>query len=117
QLCCYNNHLPQGAPTSPVISNMICSRMDFELQGLAKKHKCTYSRYADDLTISTSIPFFPQELATLRKTDTGLIVEVGKPLRELIESNGFEINEAKLALQRQNWHQEVTGLTVNVMVN
>jgi RNA-directed DNA polymerase len=52
QICCYNNELPQGAPTSPIISNMICAKMDSQLQGLAKKHQCFFTRYADDITFS-----------------------------------------------------------------
>ena len=50
QICCYNNHLPQGAPTSPIITNMICAKMDGQLQRLAKECKATYTRYADDIT-------------------------------------------------------------------
>lgn len=51
QICCYNNQLPQGAPTSPIISNMICARLDSQLQKLAKKYWCIYTRYADDITL------------------------------------------------------------------
>ncbi|MDJ0742704.1 MAG: reverse transcriptase domain-containing protein [Xenococcaceae cyanobacterium MO_167.B27] len=54
QICCYDNQLPQGSPTSPIISNMICSKLDSQLQRLAKKHQCIYTRYADDITFSTS---------------------------------------------------------------
>jgi RNA-directed DNA polymerase len=53
QICCHENKLPQGAPTSPIISNMICSRMDGELKRLSKEHGCFYTRYCDDLTFST----------------------------------------------------------------
>ena len=44
--------LPQGAPTSPAISNIVCSRLDARLNGLARKHSFDYSRYADDMTFS-----------------------------------------------------------------
>jgi RNA-directed DNA polymerase len=49
QICCHRGALPAGAPTSPIISNMVCARLDRELVELAKKYKCYYSRYVDDL--------------------------------------------------------------------
>src|SRR5207253_3206344 len=50
QLCCLANQLPQGAPTSPIIANMVCARLDGQLQRLAKATDATYTRYADDIT-------------------------------------------------------------------
>jgi RNA-directed DNA polymerase len=114
QICCFNNQLPQGAPTSPVVSNMICARLDAKLQQLAKKHKCTYSRYVDDITFSTSQTQFPSSLAWL--TDDGEI-ELGNELLEVISDNHFEINPEKVRLQTRNRRQEVTGLTVNKFPN
>jgi RNA-directed DNA polymerase len=63
QICCFSRKLPQGAPTSPVVSNMICARLDSQLRLLAKEHHCTFTRYADDITFSTTLPVFPQRLA------------------------------------------------------
>ena len=60
QLCCFNGRLPQGAPTSPTVSNMICAKMDSQLQQLSASHRCTYTRYADDMTFSTSRRSSPQ---------------------------------------------------------
>lgn len=117
QLCCFDNHLPQGAPTSPVISNMICGKMDSDLQTLAKRWRCMYTRYADDMTISTSIPHFPAEIAAIHTGQNGHTTVLGEELREIIDSNGFVVNTDKLLLQRQNWRQEVTGLTVNRFLN
>ena len=54
QLCCYKGVLPQGAPTSPIITNLICNILDIRLLKLGKKHNLDYSRYADDLTFSTN---------------------------------------------------------------
>lgn len=52
KFCCYDNSLPQGAPTSPFISNIIAKRLDNRLYNLAKEHYLEYSRYADDMTFS-----------------------------------------------------------------
>lgn len=54
RLCCFKGALPQGAPTSPKIANIICKRMDREIQRFAKENGITYSRYADDLTFSSN---------------------------------------------------------------
>jgi RNA-directed DNA polymerase len=54
QLCCHSNALPHGAPTSPVISNLICRGLDKELLSIARRDHCHYSRYCDDLTFSAT---------------------------------------------------------------
>jgi len=114
QICCFNNQLPQGAPTSPIVSNMICAKMDSQLRRLAQKHRCYYTRYADDLAFSTSMPRFPPSLAVI---DSLGQVEVGRELYRIIAENGFEINSDKVRLQTRNRRQEVTGLTVNRFPN
>lgn len=114
QICCHNGLLPQGAPTSPIISNMICARLDAKLQQLAKEYLCTYSRYADDITFSTNRSKFPSALARL--SDIGQ-VEIGNELSSVIEENGFKINSKKTRLQDRQQRQEVTGLTVNKYPN
>jgi RNA-directed DNA polymerase len=91
QICCQANSLPQGAPTSPTVSNMICAKLDTELLRLAQKHSCWYSRYADDIAFSTNKRQFPDELAY---SEHGLTIP-GRELRETIESNGFSINPSK----------------------
>ncbi len=63
QIACFHNSLPQGAPSSPIISNMIAHVMDMRLGKLAAVAKCTYTRYADDLTFSTNQRNFPAALA------------------------------------------------------
>lgn len=115
QICCHNNHLPQGAPTSPIISNMICAQMDDQLQQLAKKYQCLYTRYADDITISTHLSRFPEKIAKYsEETDK---FEVGLALKGVIENNGFQVNQSKIHLQAKSRRQQVTGLTVNQIVN
>jgi RNA-directed DNA polymerase len=115
QICCFNGYLPQGAPTSPIVSNMLCAKLDAQLQRLAKKYRSTYTRYADDITFSTSRPNFPSGLAYF-SDDTGKI-EIGDELKNVIQENGFEIHERKSRLQPYSHRQEVTGLTVNVFPN
>ena len=115
QICCFNGALPQGAPTSPIISNMLCAKMDSQLQRLAKKTRCTYTRYADDITFSTSMPVFP---ASLAEVDSLGQVRVGKELERATRENGFQINQRKVRLQKkENQRQEVTGLTTNKFPN
>ena len=58
QLTCFKGSLPQGAPTSPIISNYICNIFDLRIIKLAKKYKLNYTRYADDLTFSTNDKYF-----------------------------------------------------------
>lgn len=114
QICCFKNALPQGAPTSPVVSNMICAKMDSELQDLAWSCRCFYTRYADDITFSTTLPEFPIQIA---KVHSLLDVEIGKELQEIISNNGFTINLNKTRAFSRQQRQEVTGLTVNKLPN
>lgn len=115
QICCHLNQLPQGAPTSPVGSNMICAKLDSDLQFLGKKYRCLYTRYADDITFSSFTGWFPPELAGISET-TGQ-TEIGQALREMIEANGFQINDKKTRLNGKARHQEVTGITINEKPN
>ena len=117
QICCFNDQLPQGAPTSPVLSNMICSRMDGELQRLAKKHRCYYTRYVDDISFSTSLPKFPENLGIRAASDSGANVTVGLELDQVVTQNGFQIDDAKVRLRTRARRQEVTGLTINSFPN
>ena len=114
QICCFENKLPQGAPTSPIIANMICAKMDSQLQILAGRSKCFYTRYADDITFSTQLRAFPTTLAIMSNDKK---VEVGEGLKKIVAGNGFEINSSKVRLQHETERQEVTGLTVNISPN
>jgi len=110
--------LPQGACTSPTISNMIARQLDNNMIQLARKYRVTYTRYADDMSLSTTKAYFPAELATM--TGTGLDsnnVQLNKPLLEAVASSGFAVNDKKTRLCSKFVRQEVTGLTVNEFVN
>ena len=113
-LSCYQGALPQGGPTSPVISNMICAQMDSQLIQLARASRSTYTRYADDMTFSTTIRRFPSSLAVLNELNQ---VTLGGSLKQIIARNGFEINANKVRLLGRHSRQEVTGVTVNDFPN
>ncbi len=114
QISCSRQGLPQGAPTSPIVSNMVCGRFDSEMMWIAKANLCTYTRYADDITFSTNVKTFPAALAKINASGQA---EVGDELNKLIESNGFAVNPAKVRLQIRNGRQDVTGLTINQFPN
>lgn len=95
--------LPQGAPTSPVLSNIICQKLDRRLNGLAKKTGAKYSRYADDITFSCDADVFNKAFKT--------------EMRRIVTDQNFIINESKVRLKGIGYKQEVTGLTVNEKVN
>lgn len=110
-LCCYmnadktQNVLPQGAATSPLLTNAICDTLDRRMRGVAKRFGLHYSRYADDMTFSSMHNVY-QEGSDFR-------VEI----KRIIEEQGFAMNDAKTRLLREGRRQEVTGLTVNQVVN
>ena len=113
QICCHVGRLPQGAPTSPVVSNFICRRMDSELAALARKERCNYTRYADDLCFSTDRTRFPEHLA---ETEAETAV-AGSAINAIVSGNGFAINAGKTRLMRRTQRQRVTGLVVNEKLN
>lgn len=118
RICCNTgdspDHLPQGAPTSPIISNMICHSLDHQLVTLAKTHGLYYTRYADDLTFSTNRRRFPSGIA---EESGGVLLHIGAELERVIDTNGFALNSAKQRMQTPSRRQEVTGLLVNRRVN
>ncbi|MBV7596909.1 retron Ec67 family RNA-directed DNA polymerase/endonuclease [Aeromonas sp. sia0103] len=113
QIACYENKLPQGSPCSPVISNLITHSLDIKLAFLARKYKCTYTRYADDITFSTRKDDFPNQLAR----HDGNTYILGKKLLREIKSSGFSVNNNKTRIQFKNSRQDVTGLIVNKKPN
>lgn len=113
QIACYENKLPQGSPCSPVITNLICHALDIRLAKLACKYSCVYSRYADDITISTRKDQFPTEIMV---EDNGVYIP-SKKFQGEIERAGFLINPDKTRIQYKDSRQDVTGLIVNEKPN
>ena len=117
RLCCHNNCLPQGAPTSPVLSNMICFRMDKQLLAFAKSARCIYTRYADDITFSSNQPMtamFERSVPPSGHFTPEFLVPT---LRETFSSNGFMINPDKLHYADRHSRRIVTGLKINELLN
>ena len=115
QICCHDNQLPQGAPTSPLVSNAVASRMDGAAIHLAKTFRLTYTRFADDLTFSTNLPTFPAAVAVTGTTHS--TARIGPTLESLLQREGFSVNPDKVRLQNIKTRIEVTGLTVNRFTN
>ena len=98
QLCTNDcNVLPQGAPTSPIISNLVNIRLDKRLYSFAKSIGGDYTRYADDITISSNVN--PYRYIDVLKT--------------IIEDEGYIVNNKKTRVKSSGQRQTVTGLTVN----
>ncbi|WP_437289840.1 reverse transcriptase family protein [Sorangium sp. So ce406] len=112
--------LPQGAPTSPAITNAICLRLDRRVSGLARKLGFRYTRYADDLTLSWRAPDARGAPAT---AETGSAPRASAPrapvgallrgIREILSSEGFRLHPSKTVVMRKGSRQKVTGLVVN----
>jgi hypothetical protein len=99
------NVLPQGAPTSPVLTNLICQRLDYLLTGVAKRFGLKYSRYADDIAFSSMHNVF--------QPGSEFLAEVNR----IIAQQNFHIKESKTRLQKDGYRKEVTGLLVNEKAN
>ncbi len=95
--------LPQGAPTSPALTNTLCLRLDRRISGLARKLGYGYTRYADDLTFS---------LPRSHKGKPRLGTLLGC-VRRILEAEGFRLNPEKTRVHRSGGRQQVTGLVVN----
>ena len=97
--------LPQGAPTSPIITNIICRTLDRRLAGLARRFNLNYTRYADDITFSSMHNVYQED------------GEFGIELQRIIQEQQFSINKNKTRLQKKGARQEVTGIIVSHKLN
>jgi retron-type reverse transcriptase len=101
-VCCLDGRLPQGAPTSPALSNLIFKGVDEFILRACNTYNISYSRYADDLSFGSKDPM-PKPFMEL--------------VTEIIELNGYELNPKKFRLMGPKCRREVTGLTVNEIVS
>lgn len=115
QICCFKNSLPQGAPTSPILSNLITWKLDSQLQNIAKLTNSTYSRYVDDISFSFTCNKSRLPIHIIEQHDQS--ISPGKALTKTIENNGFFINYEKVRLCDIYGRMEVTGITVNEFPN
>ena len=113
QLCSHDRTLPPGAPTSPLLSNLVCRGLDNDLLLLARRTRCKYTRYADDITFSTRSSTFSTDLIEVA-TPT---IALGKELLETLAKHDFKENTLKTRVSTRAERQEVTGLVVNQKVN
>lgn len=93
-------HLPQGAPTSPMLSNLVCASLDAKLKGVADDWGLTYTRYADDMTFSGDI---------IRHAKAAKLIE---QLSTLLGTYGFLVNSRKTTIAKTGGRKIVTGLSV-----
>ena len=96
-LCCLHRHLPQGAPTSPALSNIVGYEMDRKLAALVAEYGVTYTRYADDLTFSGDV--FPKE-------------QIIPQVKRIIRDEKFEPNHKKTHFMNQSSRKIITGVSV-----
>lgn len=96
-LCCYREALPQGAPTSPTISNIVMKSFDDYIGGWCAERGISYTRYCDDMTFSSDKPLYG----------------VYQKVKRILLTMGFEVNESKTHFVSSSGRQSVTGLTVN----
>ena len=115
QIVCFDGRLPQGAPTSPMMANLVSGSLDYRLRSLAAEHKCTYSRYADDITFSTNLRDFPAAIACHDEASGNWLP--GEDLLSCINRAWFSLNDTKTRMSYRRSKQMVTGLIVNKKVN
>ena len=98
-------HLAQGSPTSPALSNLCAWRLDRRLSGLAKRFEAHYTRYADDMTFSGDIALHARAKSLL------------SAIRDVVEDEGFSLHPRKTRISARNRRQNVTGIVVNDHLN
>jgi retron-type reverse transcriptase len=101
-VCTVDGRLPQGGVTSPALSNLSCATLDRRLSGLAERMNFRYTRYADDLILSSNNPKLPKLIPFFR---------------EIAADEGYRLHESKTRIMRQGRRQTVTGVVTNSKPN
>lgn len=101
ELCCYEDYLPQGAPTSPMVSNLVMKSFDEYIGNWCASRQISYTRYCDDLTFSGVFD----------------VRQLKNKVRNYLRTMGFELNERKTRLLKRHNRQTVTGIVVNESAN
>ncbi|WP_187434765.1 reverse transcriptase domain-containing protein [Bradyrhizobium cytisi] len=116
-VCLTANQLPQGAPTSPILSNLVAYRLDRDLMKFAKTYRLKYTRYADDISFSSYAP--PLALFNAGLPIPGRVKsdQLSVELSTVLATNGFEIAPDKVWFAGPKSRKEVTGLVVNEFTN
>lgn len=109
--------LMTGGAISPLLANIVTDKLDSELARFCSQLGCTYTRYADDITISSNRNKFPGKIARFEDPEDHKSVVLSEEFLDLIEENGFAVNHSKTRLLPAIFSQEVTGLIVNKKVN
>lgn len=97
RLCCEEDHLPQGAPTSPILSNIIAKHLDVRLSGLAERFGYAYTRYADDLT-------FSGDWISVKFIDS---------VKDVVNDEGFSVNDEKTKILGPWCRKIITGVSIS----
>lgn len=116
-ICVTANQLPQGAPTSPILSNLVTYRLDRDLMKFAKEYRLRYTRYADDISFSSYAP--PLALFNAGLPIPGRVKpdQLSVALSAAFSSNDFEVADDKVWFAGPKTRKEVTGLIVNEFTN
>jgi RNA-directed DNA polymerase len=112
QIACFSNILPQGSPVSPYISNLLTRFFDLRMARFLRSRRCSYSRYADDITISTNLRDFPEDVATVDPTSPRNWI-LSDALTGIFLRADLPINSKKTRMSSRDSRQLVTGLVVN----
>lgn len=115
QIATFENKLPQGSPCSPVIANLITRSLDNRLLKFCRDNRFNYSRYADDITISSNLLKFPDQVVC--DVHPGGKASLSLELSKIIKAYGFEENLNKTRVFSKHHRQLVTNLVVNEKVN